>query len=116
MKKNTAFTLLILSAVSFYSCGKELIKPEEFNISTDINANSSKTNPGFKSLTSYTGENYSGIEKMTEEETKKEYEIIKSTDIFNSEKDKEEDKNWLKRDWPFALGILSVAAAAALIF
>ncbi len=109
--KKIIFTLFV--AFVLHGCSKELIKEEEFKISTDISQNSNNA-PGFKTLSSYTVENYSELEKKTQEETQKEYEIVKSTNPFNYEKN--EDKNWLKRDWPFAVGILSVAAAAALIF
>lgn len=105
--------LFIISFFLLCGCAKEIIKEEDFKISADVNSNSSKT-AGFKTLTSYTDENYRDLEKKTKEESDKEFEIVKSTQVF--EKDSDENKNWLKRDWPFALGILGVAAAAALIF
>ncbi len=109
------FSILLLS-IFLLSCSKELIKQEEFKISNDISVNSSGKSTGFKTLESYTKENYEIVKENTEKEIEKEYEIVKTTNPFTSERDKQEDKNWLKRDWPFGIGLLALIAATLAIF
>lgn len=86
MRKSLWHLSVLFVSLFLLSCSKELIKHEEFKITTDVSSNSTGKNSGFKTLDSYTKENYEIIKENTEREIEKEYEILKTTDSFTIDK------------------------------